>query len=144
MQQDLESRYQRTLPDFIRVQPEGFAIGKRLEQTLGVVIKDEQVVRKFWDHGRLACQSIDGFSALTTGKACRVCRHQTHCTPQIILYVLLDQDAHRIALNYTSAQNYFAYRRTLAQNGRELGSIFTLLSVVSHATWAELQFRETL
>ncbi len=143
MQQDLESRYQRTLPDFIRVQPEGFAIGTRVEQTLGVTIKDEQVVRKFWDHGRLACQSLDGFSALSSGKACRVCRHQTHCTPQIILYVLLDQDAHRIALNYTSAQNYFAYRRTLAQNGRELDSIFTLLSVVSHATWAEVQFRET-
>ena len=142
MQQDLESRYQRTLPDFIRVQPEGFAIGKRVEQTLGVIIKDEQVVRKFWDHGRLACQSIDGFSALSSGKACRVCRNQTHCTPQIILYVLLDQDAHRIALNYTSAQNYFAYRRTVAQNGRELDAIFTLLSVVSHATWAEVQFRE--
>jgi len=143
MQQDLESRYQRTLPDFIRVQPEGFTIGKRVEQTLGVIIKDEQVVRKFWDHGRLACQSIDGFSALATGKACRVCRHQTHCTPQIILYVLLDQDAHRIALNYTSAQNYFAYRRTVAENGHALDSIFTLLSVVSHATWAEVQFRET-
>jgi len=143
MQQDLESRYQRTLPDFIHPQPDGFAIGTRVEQTLGVIIKDEQVVRKLWDHGRLACQSIDGFSALTTGKACRVCRHQTHCTPQIILYVLVDQDAHRIALNYTSAQNYFAYRRTLAQNGRELDSIFTLLSVVSHSTWAEVQFRET-
>ena len=143
MQHDLESSYQRTLPDFIRVQPDGFAIGQRVEQALSVLIKDEQVVRKFWDQGRLACQSIDGFSALTTGKACRVCRHQTHCTPQIILYVILNQDAYRIALNYTSAQNYFAYRRTLVDNGRDIDAIITLLSVVPHATWAEVQFRET-
>jgi hypothetical protein len=135
MPYDIESTYRRSLPDFIRVAPEGFAIGGRVEPTLEVSIQDEQVVKKLWNQGRLLCQSPDGLASTTTRKPCRLCRDQRRCTSQIILYVLAADSPYRIALNYTSAQNYLAYRRTVIGKGLELREGITVLSVASHATW---------
>ena len=142
MHNDIETVYQRSLPDFLRVLPEGFQVAGQVEPTVEVVIHDEQVVRKLWDHGRLTCQSTDGFSCQTTGKACRLCRDQSRCTSQIVLYVLVGQSPFRIALNYTSGMNYLTYRRRLHEKGQELRTIVTLLTVVSRATWGEVQFQE--
>lgn len=142
MYHDIEAIYQRSLPDFLRVVPEGFEIAGHVEPTLHVSIQDEQVVRKLWDHGRLLCQSKDGHSSLATGKACRVCRDQTRCTPQIILYVLAGESPFRIALNYTSGQNYLTYRRGIIDRGSDLRDIITVLSATSHQTWGEVHFQE--
>jgi len=142
MRNDIETVYQRSLPDFLRVLPEGFQVAGQVEPTLEVVIHDEQVVRKLWDHGNLACQSTDGFSSQATGKACRLCRDQSRCTPQIVLYVLVGQSPFRLALNYTSGNNYLAYRRRVKENGQELSAVVTLLTVVSRATWGEVQFQD--
>ena len=142
MYNDIATVYQPSLPDFIRVLPDGFQIAGQVKPTLDVSIHDEQVVRKLWHHGRLLCQSLDGFSSLSTGKACRLCRDQGRCTPQIVLYILMDESAFRIALNYTSAQNYLQYRPRLVDGDQELRSVVTTLTVASHATWGEVQFRE--
>ena len=142
MRNDIETVYQRSLPDFLRVLPEGFQIAGQVEPTVEVVIHDEQVVRKLWDHGSLTCQSTDGFSSQTTGKACRLCRDQSRCTSQIVLYVLVGQSPFRIALNYTSGTNYLTYRRRLHEKSQELRTIVTLLTVVSRTTWGEVQFQD--
>ncbi len=142
MDNDIEALYQRPLPDFIRVLSEGFQINGQVKPTVEVSIQDEQLIRKLWNHSRLICQSVDGFSSLTTGKACRVCRDQTRCNPQIVLYVLLDQTPYRIALNYTSGKNYLTYRRRLIDNDHELNTVVTRLSVVPRATWGEVQFQD--
>jgi len=142
MRNDIETIYQRSLPDFIRVLPEGFQRAGLVAPTLEVSIQDEQVVRKLWNHGTLLCQSLDGFSSLTTGKACRVCRDQSRCTPQIVLYVLVDETPFRIGLNPTSAQNYLKYRRRLLDQGQQLPAVVTVLTVVSRTTWGEVLFRE--
>lgn len=138
MQDDLETLYRPSLPDFIRVSSEGFAIAGRQKPLLEVSIQDEQVARKLWDHGRVLCQSINGRSSLTTRKPCRVCSDQRRCRPQIILYVLASETPFRIALNYTSAQNYLTYRHRLRDEGHDLKTIVTALSVVSHDTWGEV------
>jgi hypothetical protein len=142
MQNDIEALYRRSLPDFVRVLPDGFQFAGQIQTSLEVSIQDEQLVRKLWDHGRLLCQSIDGFSSLTTGKPCRVCRHQSRCTPQIVLYVLVGDTPCRVALNHTSAQNYFNYRRRLLDQDHQPAGVLTVLTVASHDTWGEIQFRE--
>lgn len=144
MQHDIEAAYRRSLPDFIRVIAEGFEIAGQVEPTLRVSIQDEQVTRKLWNQGRVLCQSLDGLSSLTTGKACRVCRNQRRCTSRLVLYILLDDAPFRLPLNFTSAQNYLAYRRRILDGGNELHHVHTALSVVSHTTWGEVQFQELL
>jgi hypothetical protein len=142
MQTDIAAIYQRSLPDFVRVLPDGFQIRGEVKRAIDVTIHDDQVVRRLWHHGKLACQSLDGFSALATGKACRVCRDQSRCVPQIALYILMDETPFRIALNYTSSQNYLEYRPHLLDQDNELRIVVTQLTVVSRATWGEVQFRE--
>lgn len=142
MQYDLEDAYQRSLPDFIQVLPEGFRIGENVQPTRNVSIQDEQLVRTLWDHGRALCRSIDGFSSITSGKVCRVCRDQRRCTAQIVLFVLVDDSPFRIALNYTSGQNYLAYRRVSRDKDRDLRHVLTKLSVTSRGTWGEMRFEE--
>lgn len=142
MPDDIEAVYQRSLPDFIRVLPEGFLVAGQLASTVEVSIQDEQVVRKLWNNGTLACQSTDGYSSLTTGKPCRVCRDQTRCKPQIVLYVLLAETPYRIPLNHTSGKNYLTYRRHLRDTDQDLRGVITALSVISHANWGEIQFQD--
>lgn len=141
MQDDLEAIYNPSLPDFIRVSSEGFDIAGHHRPLLEVSIHDEQVARKLWEHGRVLCQSIDGRSSLTTAKPCRVCSDQKRCRPQIILYVLVDETPFRISLNHTSAQNYITYRRRLRNDGHDLKTLITALSVLPHDTWGEVQFQ---
>ena len=142
MNDDIEALYERPLPDFIRVLAEGFQINGQVKPTIDVSIQDEQLIRRLWSHGRLLCQSADGFSSLTTGKACRVCRDQTRCNPQIVLYVLVDHTPYRIALNYTSGKNYLSYRRRVLDSDHELRDVLTRLSVVSRARWGEVHFQD--
>jgi hypothetical protein len=142
MQHNLEATYHRSLPDFIRVLPDGIRVGEELQPTVSAVIEDEQVVRKLWDHGKLLCQSIDGVKALVTGKACRVCSDLRRCTPQIVLFLLVAETPFRMALNYTSAQNYLIYRRSVLDKGSHLHDVLTCLSILSHTTWGEVQFQE--
>jgi len=142
MEHDLETIYHRSLPDFIRVVADGFQIAGYVEPTLKATIQDEQVARKLWDRGRALCQSIDGNSSLTTGKACRVCKDQRRCTSRLILYVLTDDTPFRIALNYTSAQNYLAFRKPILEAGQDLNQLLVALSVISHQTWGEVQFQQ--
>lgn len=142
MHTDIEALYRRSLPDFARVLPDGFHLAGQVHPSLEVSIQDEQLVRKLWDHARLICQSIDGFSSLATAKPCRVCRDQSRCIPQIVLYVLVGDTPCRIALNHTSVQNYFKYRRRLVDQDHKLADVVTVLTVASHDSWGEIQFRE--
>ena len=142
MQHDIEGLYQHALPQFVKVLPDGFSIGGKLKPRLEVTIQDEQVVRKLWNHGRILCQSIDGYTALTESKACQACRDQRRCTTQIVLYVRAEKAVYRVALNYSSVQNYFAYRRELADKDHDLGHVITALSVIPHGTWGEVTFQE--
>lgn len=142
MQYDLDEAYQQSLPDFIQVLPEGFRIGGNPQTTLNVSIQDEQLVRTLWDQGRSVCRSIDGYSSISTKKLCRVCRDQGRCTVQIVLFVLIDDNPFRLALNYTSGQNYLAYRRTCRDKGHDLRHALTKLSVSSRGTWGEIRFKE--
>lgn len=142
MPNDIEQIYQRSLPDFIRVLPDGFQIAGHITPSVEVSIQDEQIVKKLWSNGTLVCQSADGLSSLTTRKPCRVCRDQGRCHPQIVLYVLVDESPYRIALNYTSGKHYLAYRRRLLNEDRELRALVTRLTVVSRATWGEVHFQD--
>jgi hypothetical protein len=142
MQHDIEATFHRPLPDFIRVVPEGFQFANHVQPELKVSIQDEQVVRKLWDRGRVLCQSLDGTSSLATRKACRICKDQRRCTSRLILYILADDAPFRLPLNFTSAQNYFAFRRQMLDAGHELSHIITALSVQSHQTWGEVQFQQ--
>lgn len=141
MHDDIETLYQRSLPDFVRVSPEGFMVAGRLESSLEVHLQDEQVSRKLWDHGRVLCQSLDGRSSLSSRKPCRACSDQSRCTAQIILYVIAGDLPFRIALNFSSAQNYLGYRRDVLQREQDLRTLLTELTVVSHGTWGEVHFR---
>ena len=140
MQHDIEALYQRFLPQFIKVLPEGFSIGGEVKPRLDVTIQDEQVVRKLWKHGKVLCHSIDGRTALTESKVCEACSDQRRCTVQVVLYVEVDKTCYRIALNYSSAQNYFAYRRSALDHGGKLAKVLSALSVVPHGSWGEVAF----
>jgi hypothetical protein len=142
MQYDLEAAYQQSLPDFIQVLSGGFSVAGKVQPSLEVSIQDEQLVRTLWDHGRPLCRSIGGYSSITNGKVCRVCRDLRRCTAQIILFVLLDSDPFRIALNHTSGQNYLAYRRNSCNTNRDLCHVLTQISIISHDSWGEVHFQE--
>lgn len=140
MQYDLEDRYHHTFPQFLKVLPEGFAVGEKVLDRIDVSIQDEQVERKLWDHGRMLCRSRDGATAVESRKPCRVCRDQRRCTSQIVLYVLYEDTPYRIALNYTSAKNYLAYRRDLMAADEDLADTVTALHVTPRGAWGEVAF----
>lgn len=140
MHDDLEARYHRTCPSFLKVMPEGFVLGGTTVSRIDVSIQDEQVERKLWDHGRLLCHSRDGRRAVKTHKPCRACRDQLRCTSQVVLYVLHDDTPYRIPLNYTSAENYLAYRREVMNSETDPTAIMTTLHVTPRGSWGEVSF----
>jgi hypothetical protein len=140
MHDDLEARYHHTSPAFLKVMPEGFAMGGETVSCIEVSIQDEQVERKLWDQGRLLCHSRDGRRAVKTRKPCRVCRNQLRCTSQIVLYVLHDDTPFRIPLNYTSAENYLAYRREVMNGDADPAAVMTTLHVTPRGSWGEVSF----
>lgn len=140
MRDDLEARYHHPAPSLLKIMPEGFALGGETVSCIDVSIQDEQVERKLWDHGRLLCRSHDGRRAVKTHKPCRVCRDQLRCTSQIVLYVLHDDTPYRLPLNYTSAENYLAYRREVMNGDADPTDIMTTLHVTPRGTWGEVSF----
>ena len=140
MHDDFEDRYHYISPSFLKVLPEGFALGDKTVPRIDVSIQDEQVERKLWDQGRLLCHSRDGRRAVKTRKPCRLCRDQHRCTPQIVLYVLHEDTPYRIPLNYTSAENYLAYRREVKNGDTDPTAVMTALHVTPHGSWGEVGF----
>jgi hypothetical protein len=59
---------------------------------------------------------------------------------QIVLYVLHEDTPYRIALNYTSAKNYLAYRRDVMNGDGDLAAIMTALHVTPRCGWGEVTF----
>lgn len=140
MHTDLEDRYRQIFPPFLKVLPDGFLMGEKTLARIDVSIQDEQVQRKLWDHGRILCHSRDGRKAVKTRKPCRVCSDQPRCTSQIVLYVLHEETPYRIALNFTSSNNYLAYRRDIMAREEDPISVMTTLHVTPHSTWGEVTF----
>jgi len=133
----------RMMARYMTIRPFGIDLGnsRKLIAALNCRVLNYAAARTLYQQRRPICRSLDAVKALKdTKKHCQQCLDRKHCTGQVRLDLLFENDPYRLLLAYTSAKNFLLYTAKLAQQKLEIQTIDTKIIVVNRGSWGELRF----
>lgn len=125
---------------FLNVRPHGMIIEGQPRGTIKARILAKGPARTLYRGRRPHCRSLDSIRS-TDGKICSECYDFKHCTSQVRLHLLCEDEPYRLLLAYTSAKNFLLYCDLLATKRLDVIKVTTVISVVDRGSWGELRFR---
>ena len=133
----------RMMARYMTIRPLGIDLGNRrkLIPALNCRVLNYGAARTLYQQKRPICRSLDAVKSLADSKKqCRQCLDRKHCTGQVRLDLLFENDPYRLLLAYTSAKNFLLYTGKLAEQKLEIQTIDTKIIVVNRGSWGELRF----
>jgi hypothetical protein len=134
----------RALVRYLTVRPGGFELerGERLRPTIEARILGFGGARTFYQDRKPVCRSLDGLRPVTgdTNRTCHECEARQRCTDQVRVDLIVERQAFRLLLAYSSARAFLVYDAELRQRGVAIEDVLTKITVTNRGSWGELRF----
>lgn len=133
----------RILVHYLTVRPRGFELakGQELRRVVDARILNHGAARTLYRNRKPQCRSLDGVKPISGDeRQCADCKLRSQCTPQVRLDLIIDRQAFRLLLAYTSARRFLVYQAELQQRGIALEDVIHRIEVVDRGSWGELRF----
>ena len=133
----------RTTARYLTIRPQGLLFeGETVPvPTVKATIVGHGGARTLYSGRQPRCRSLNGQHAVDDRKKwCRDCRMKAHCTPQVCVYLNIDQRPYRLLLSYTSGRRFLEYHEALVTQGIDPRGITTVITVINRGSWGELRF----
>lgn len=130
----------RTTARYLSVRPYGIQLGRQALATVKAQILAHGTARTLYRGRKPFYRSLDSIRS-TGRKLCSECFDLKNCTSQLRIHLLIDHRPYCLLLAYTSAKNFLLFQGSLANQGKKVQGITTLISVIDRGTWGELRFQ---
>ena len=128
---------------YLTVRPRGFELepGAPLRPVVEARILRYGSARTLYRKRKPHCRSLDGVRSISANdRHCATCKLRAPCTPQVRLDLVVDRQAFRLLLAYTSAKAFLVYAAKLPQRGLAIEDLLHRIEVVNRGSWGELRF----
>jgi hypothetical protein len=133
----------RTTARYLSVRPQGllFEDSSSPVPTVQATITGHGGARTLYSGRRPRCRSLNGLHAVDDPrKSCRDCRLRRHCTPQVCVYLFIEERPYRLLLAFTSARRFLEYHADLQRRSIDPETVTTIITVINRGSWGELRF----